>query len=175
VCQAGLAPPCSPDLAPHASPGAPSTRSLKSGSPRGRDAVTEPGLLSRLGASLSRLVKKGPHHWQPTGIDLAEEPVRSEILQRAWPTRMWLRPPIVVLDEDFITQTEAATLLKSRRAPMPAVGSLIARGILQQCFRATDGADGVTRESVREELEWRRTASFWRRLTRRVGGILHWF
>jgi hypothetical protein len=138
--------------------------------------MTEPGRRSRLGASLSRLDRKGPHRdWQPTGIDLAEEPVRSEILQRAWPTRMWLRAPIVVLDEDFITRTEAATLLKSRRAPMPAVGSLIARGILQQCFRATDGAHGVTRESVREELEWRRTASFWRRLTRRLGGILHWF
>lgn len=141
----------------------------------GPDAVTEPGRLSRLGASLSRLGQQGSHRdWQPTGIDYVEEPVRSDILQRAGSKRMWVRPPIVVLDENFITQTEAATLLKSPRAPMPAVGLLIARGILQQCFRASDGANGVTRESVREELEWRRTASPWRRLTRRLGGILHW-
>jgi hypothetical protein len=27
---------------------------------------------------------------------------------------------------------------------------------------------------VEQELEWRRTANFRRRLTRRLGGILHW-
>ncbi len=134
-----------------------------------------PGPFSRLGAWSSRLDEKAFHlNWQPPGIELAEEPIRSDILKQARSKRMWARPPIVVTDEDFVTQTEAAVLLKSRAAPMPAVGLLIARGILQQCFRASDGTNGVTQESLSEELEWRRTASFWRRLTRRLGGVLHW-
>lgn len=87
---------------------------------------------------------------------------------------MWLRPPVVVTDHDFVSQEEAAEMLRSRSAPMPAIGMLMARGILQHCFRANDGAEGVTRASVHEELDRRRTASFWRRFTRRLGGIVHW-
>lgn len=112
--------------------------------------------------------------WQPIGLDLAEEPIRSQIFKNAWRSRMWVRPAIVVTDDRFISQTEAAALLKSRAAPRPNIGILIARGLIQRCFRARDGADGVTLDSVQEELEWRQSATFWRRLRRRLGGILHW-
>ncbi len=112
--------------------------------------------------------------WQPPGLDLAQEPVRSEILKHARTMRMWLRPPIVVEDDGFVTAFEAGRLLKSRVGVRPAVGMLVARGFLQQAFRASDGAEGITRESVSAELQWRRSASFWRRLSRRLVGILHW-
>jgi hypothetical protein len=72
-----------------------------------------------------------------------------------------------------MTVQQAKAALRSRIHPSPAVGLLIARGILQHCF-VEDGLEGVTRASVQEELQWRRTTSTWRKLTRAVGGILHW-
>lgn len=87
--------------------------------------------------------------------------------------RYGLRPPIVVGESDFLTTDEAKRLLRSRFAPSPNVNILIARGILQPCF-VEDGRQGVTRSSVEQEAEWRRTASRWKKFTRRLGGVLHW-
>lgn len=87
--------------------------------------------------------------------------------------KYWLRPPIVAEESDFLTTDEAKRLLRSRFAPRPSVNMLIARGILQHCF-AEDGREGITRSSVEEEVEWRRTAGRWKKLTRRLGGVLHW-
>lgn len=113
--------------------------------------------------------------WLPEGIHLVrDDHLRAEILSQTWPKRFWKRPPKVVPDIDFITRMEASELLKSRWSPRPQVNLLIARGILQPCVRASDGADGLTRSSIATEREWRRTASVWRRLRRRIGGILHW-
>ena len=87
--------------------------------------------------------------------------------------KYWLRPPVVVAEGDFLTTDQAKDLLRSRSAPDPNVNILVARGILQPCF-VEDGRQGVTRASVEQEIEWRRTASGWKKFTRRLGGILHW-
>jgi hypothetical protein len=87
--------------------------------------------------------------------------------------RFWLRPPIVVEESDFLNTDQATEALTGRGAPWPNVNLLIARGILQPCFLA-DGRQGVTRSSVDAELQWRRTASRWRKFTRRIGGVVHW-
>ena len=68
-------------------------------------------------------------------------------------------------------QDEAAEALQAKTAL--SIGALIARDILQPASLA-DGTEGVTRSSVEAELTWRRQAGFWRRLRRRLGGILHW-
>lgn len=112
--------------------------------------------------------------WRPQGLELAAPDVQSEILAKACQRRMWTRPPVVAPADDWLSQPDAAELLESRTAPLPHVGMLIARGLLQQAYRASDGADGVTRSSVEEELRWREEANLWRRIRRRVGGILHW-
>ena len=88
--------------------------------------------------------------------------------------RFWLRPPIVVDEADYMTTDEAKAALRSRAAPSPNINLLVARGILQPCFVA-DGRQGVTRSSVFAEVQWRRTASRWRKvITRFVGGIFYW-
>jgi len=87
--------------------------------------------------------------------------------------KYWLRPPIVVEESDFLTTDEAKRPLRSRFAPRPNVNILVARGVLQACF-VEDGRQGVTRSSVEQEIGWRRTASRWRKFTRRLGGVLHW-
>ncbi len=87
--------------------------------------------------------------------------------------RFWLRPPLVVDESDYMTTDEAKAALKSRAGPSPNINLLVARGILQPCF-VGDGRQGVTRSSVVAEIEWRRTASRWRKFTRFLGGILHW-
>lgn len=112
--------------------------------------------------------------WRPEGIQLASPEVQQQILASAHQRRMWTRPPVVAPVNDWVSQPDAADLLKSRAAPLPHIGMLIARGLLQQAYRSTDGADGVTRSSVEEELRWRNEAGLWRRVRRRIGGILHW-
>jgi hypothetical protein len=41
------------------------------------------------------------------GLGLAEEPIRSNILRQARTRRFWVRPPVVVDGDDFVTRTEA--------------------------------------------------------------------
>lgn len=111
--------------------------------------------------------------WEPVGIDLADEPIRDEIRRKAYRLRRWLRPPVVVGSADFTDLATAASMLRSRAAPFPNLNLLIARGLVQACYRASDGELGVTLQSVEEERNWRRTASTWRRWKRRLGGVLH--
>lgn len=87
--------------------------------------------------------------------------------------RLWVRPPIVSEDEDFMSDSEAARLLARPRRLPPSAGMLCARGILQEAW-LRNGKHGVTKSSVIAELEWRRTASLWHRFTRAVGGVIHW-
>ncbi len=70
-----------------------------------------------------------------------------------------------------MTQDEAAQALNAKT--MLSIGALIARGIIEPAF-LDDGTEGVTRRSVEKELTWRRSASLWARLRRRISGILHW-
>jgi 2-keto-3-deoxy-galactonokinase len=111
--------------------------------------------------------------WRPEGIELASPEVQQQILATAYLRQRWTRPPIVAPAADWVSHPEAADLLKSRSAPFPHIVFLVARGLLQAAYRATDGADGVTLSSVAEELRWRKEASLWRRIRRRIGGILH--
>ena len=83
----------------------------------------------------------------------------------------WGVPAPTVPAADFMTQQEAASEL-SAKIPL-TVGVLIARGILEPAFLRGD-EEGVTRRSVEAELRWRRETGFWRRLRRRLGGIIHW-
>lgn len=87
--------------------------------------------------------------------------------------RFWRRPPIVADEADFMTFTDASKALRDARGTGSNVGLLIARGLLQNCF-LDDGKEGVTASSVATEIEWRETASPWRRFTRTLGGILNW-
>jgi hypothetical protein len=103
--------------------------------------------------------------------DPNKSPEEIRLAQRR--RRHWLRPPIVVEEADYLTTDEAKELLRSKSAPRPNINIMIARGILQPCF-VEDGWQGVTRSSVEQEIEWRRTTSRWRKFTRRLGGILHW-
>jgi len=86
--------------------------------------------------------------------------------------RRWGLKAPTVERSDFLTQEEAARVLSARAGTL-SVGAMIARRILEPAF-LPDGTEGVSRSSVEEEVEWRRTASFVRRLSRRIGGILHW-
>ena len=72
---------------------------------------------------------------------------------------------------DFMTQEEAAEALG--RSTTLGIGLLIGRQILRPAF-LVDGTEGITRESVEAELEWRRSASSMRKLRRALGGLLHW-
>lgn len=112
--------------------------------------------------------------WEPPGLELAEEPLRSELLERARRRRFWMRPPVVVEDEEFVGHHDAAAYLRLKRLRPPSTNLLVARGLLQQCFRATDGTEGVTRSSVDEERAWRDSATAWMLLKRWAGAILHW-
>ncbi len=87
--------------------------------------------------------------------------------------RLRNRPPIVAEREDFMTDSEAESLLARPRHLPPSARMLCARGILQDAWLST-GEHGVTRSSALAEMEWRREASLWRRFTRAVGGIVHW-
>jgi hypothetical protein len=138
--------------------------------------VAESRLWRRFRAWADRLDRRAfQQDWRPAGIELvADDAIREQIQSEARKRRMWTLPPVVVRDDEFMTQGEAAECLRSRAAPMPNVGILIARGILQQAFAASDGSEGVTRMSVEDEMRWRRTASPWRKVTRRIGGVLHW-
>lgn len=103
-------------------------------------------------------------------------PTRSpeETIRRAQEQqRNWLLPPVVVADEDFVSAARAAEVIRSARGGPSSVSLLVARGILQPCFTA-DAREGVTAESLAAEVEWRNTASPWRRFTRAVGGFIHW-
>jgi len=86
----------------------------------------------------------------------------------------WGRPPIVVPAEDYMSFEEATRVFKKnpRRGPRN-LRMLIARGLVQHCF-VPDGREGVTRSSVADEIEWRRTADLWTRFKRAAGGVLHW-
>jgi hypothetical protein len=87
--------------------------------------------------------------------------------------RYWLRPPIVVDDDELIAPDDAKAALRGRWGSGPNIGLLVARGLLQPCF-TRNARQGVTRSSVDAEMQWRLTASPWRRFTRGLGGILHW-
>ena len=81
------------------------------------NAGGQPGLFSRLRSWSRRLDDKTLlPDWQPVGLNLAEEPVRSEILRLAYPRRMWLYPPVVVADDDFVTEWLAASTLSTHSA-----------------------------------------------------------
>jgi hypothetical protein len=95
----------------------------------------------------------------------------EENIRLAQGRSFWAKPPIVVEESEYLTVGEASGILRLRFAPL--INLLLARGILQSCFVA-DGRQGVTRSSVEEEVEGRRTASRWQKFTRRAGGILHY-
>jgi hypothetical protein len=80
----------------------------------------------------------------------------------------------VVTDEDFLSESDANAMLASPHGRWPNVRLLASRGLVQWCYRASDGAEGITRDSATRELERRRTAGRWRRFTRAVGGIVHY-
>jgi hypothetical protein len=109
--------------------------------------------------------------FQPEGIDLAAEPVRSQIIAAAWPRRFGLRGCVVVGDGDFISREEANARLPRLAADVQVLAT---HGILHYAFRASDGAEGITRSSLERELEWRRTASRSMRLKRGIRGALHY-
>lgn len=80
--------------------------------------------------------------------------------------RDWVRPPIVVPAEDFMSFEEAKRLFEQNPRHGPRnLRMLIARGLVQHCF-VQDGREGVTRSSVADEIEWRRTADLWTRFKR---------
>jgi hypothetical protein len=87
--------------------------------------------------------------------------------------RLWKRPPIVSDASDFMTFDEAKEALQRAPGTGSNTNLLIGRGLLQHCF-LEDGTEGLTASSVASEIEWRATASPWRRFTRTVGGIFHW-
>lgn len=87
--------------------------------------------------------------------------------------RFFKRPPVVVEEDDFMSGFEAEQLLRRPHRLPPSAPFLCARGILQEAWLRT-GVQGVTRSSVEAELEWRRTASRWRKFTRALGGVIHW-
>ena len=86
--------------------------------------------------------------------------------------KYWLRPPIVVGDDELMTEDDAKTALRGQWSS-PNIGLLVARGLLQPCF-TQDARQGVTRSSVDAEVHWRLTASPWRKFTRGLGGVFHW-
>jgi hypothetical protein len=107
----------------------------------------------------------------PAGIDLAAEPVRSHIIAAVWPRRFALSNSVVVPEDQFVSREEANTALGDWA---PDVQTLAMHGEVQYAFRASDGAEGVTRESLDRELEWRRTASVFKRTRRAVRNALHY-
>lgn len=109
----------------------------------------------------------------PLGLDKVQDPDLAErIRARAWPRRRWTAPPVVVDAEDFLDYEETKRMCGVRT--VAGIDFLAARGILQQCFRATDGLEGVTRSSAEVERQWRAEASLLSRAWRRLGGILQW-
>lgn len=110
-----------------------------------------------------------PEWTPPGGIEFADEPVRSAILEHAWRRAYPLR---VCLDEDVIEHEQAFNDLRIWRLPRPHIGALISRGFLRECYRATDGTIGITRESYEQELEWRAHATPLRLLRRWTKGFL---
>ena len=77
-----------------------------------------------------------------------------------------------VAESDFMSEEQArcALGLRTRRG----VRSLATPRILRPAITC-DGTVGITRRSVEEDLEWRRTASRVKRLRRRVRGLLRFF
>lgn len=112
--------------------------------------------------------------WEPSGLDVAEEPLRSQLLERARRRRFWMRPPVIVEDAEFVHHDDAGAQLKLKRLPRPNTNLLAARGFSQQCFRASDGAEGVTRISVAGERAWRDEATTSMLVKRWASAILHW-
>ena len=109
--------------------------------------------------------------FKPQGIDLAAEPVRSQIIEAAWSRRFGLRNAVVVEDGEFVARADANARLPDLAADVQVLAT---HGILQYAFRASDGAEGVTVTSLERELEWRRTASRWQRAKRGVRGALNY-
>lgn len=121
------------------------------------------GLIQRVSPSPGR-------NFRPVGIDLAHESVRARVVEHASTRRFPNRPFVVVPDAAFMTEYEAEDLLVSARWPHPR--ELVIRGILQDCYRASDGMAGYSADSVKQELEWRRTASWLARFKRAMGALL---
>jgi hypothetical protein len=71
-------------------------------------------------------------------------------------------------DADAISFEEAA-----RRLGRSEVHGLVMRGVLQPAVMAT-GFQGVTRESVDRELEWKRTSSRGQRIRRGAREVADW-
>ena len=79
---------------------------------------------------------------------------------------------VPVLNEPaFMTEGEAKRQLGLRT--QSGVRLLVARRILGPAV-SPSGQAGVTRDSVQADLERMSTASTWRRLARRLGGLGHW-
>lgn len=79
--------------------------------------------------------------------------------------------PIVVAPDGFVGKEEANRQVQTRLAPWPTINLLIGHGYVQQCFRATDAEEGVTKDSLTAEVEWRRTAT-WRDHVKRLFRVL---
>jgi hypothetical protein len=107
----------------------------------------------------------------PEGIDLAAEPIRSQIVAAVWPRRFALRSSVVVSDDQFVSREEANTTLGNWA---PDVQTMAMHGDVQYAFRASDGAEGVTTESLARELEWRRKEGIVKRTRRAVRNALHY-
>ncbi len=74
----------------------------------------------------------------------------------------------VVRPEHFVPYDEAKRLLQRRSAPWPSYKHAQARGLVHLVYRCTDGEEGLSRTSVDQELQWRRTATWGNRFRRRV-------
>ncbi len=91
--------------------------------------------------------------------------------QKSFEIRKWERHghgPRLVKRDEFMTKREAARALRRLN-----VSALIVRRILSPAY-LEDGTSGVTKASVDRDLEWKRTAGIWRRVWRRVTGVLRW-
>lgn len=83
----------------------------------------------------------------------------------------WDNPPIEVKDEEWLSQQEAAERLGLFSTL--SVGLRIAEGSLQAATSERFGP-GVTRSSVERELQWRRSASFPKRMWKALRRVLRW-
>lgn len=109
--------------------------------------------------------------WEPEGLDLAEEALRSELFQSAFQKRHLLNPPIIVSDEDFVVYERATELLSLGWPGLQRLHWLKNHGFLTYGYRASDGREGLTRQSVQAERAWRESASRWDLAKRALGEL----